>query len=169
MIWAIIIFISLKSVAAQGADPDIPKKPKWFGDKDFLKVKGITSPIIIITIVCVVLILVVVFFIIWLRHVHAADLGVAPPVIAQGLDPQVVESFPVLTFPIDGEVGFDITDCHICLEEFLQGDNVRVLPACRHIYHIDCIQTWLTRDTQCPDCRYDYATWELESMPPDLP
>ncbi|KAI8000877.1 RING-H2 finger protein ATL74 [Camellia lanceoleosa] len=98
-----------------------------------------------------------------------AGLGVAPPVIAQGLDPLVVESFPVLTFPIDGEVGFDITDCHICLEDFLQGDNVRVLPACRHIYHIDCIQTWLTRDTQCPDCRYDYATWELESMPPDLP
>ncbi|KAL7167477.1 hypothetical protein ACSBR2_038021 [Camellia fascicularis] len=115
IIWAIIIFIGLKSVAAQ------------------------------------------------------AGLGVAPLVIAQGLDPQVVESFPVLTFPIDGEVGFDITDCHICLEEFLQGDNVRVLPACRHIYHIDCIQTWLTRDTQCPDCRYDYATWELESMPPDLP
>ena len=166
MIWAIIIFISMKSVAAQGTDPKL-QKPYWLDSKHMLKIEGIDSPIVIIIIVCVILILVVVFFIIWLRRVHAAGLGLVPPVIAQGLDPRVVESFPMLPFPIDGEVGFDIIDCHICLEEFLQRDNVRVLPACRHIYHIDCIQTWLTRDTQCPDCRYNYATWELKNMPPN--
>ena len=50
---------------------------------------------------------------------QVAGLGLAPLAIAQKLDPRVVESFSVLTFPIDGEVGFGIIECHICLEEIL--------------------------------------------------
>ncbi|XP_028091989.1 RING-H2 finger protein ATL40-like [Camellia sinensis] len=143
---------------------------KWFVDNNWVVFVVVFGGIHDLGVhVSTVIIWAIIIFINSKFVVAQAGLGLAPPVIAQGFDPPVVESFPVLTFPIDGEVGFDITDCHICLEKFLQGDNVRVLPACRHIYHIDCIQTWLTRDTQCPDYRYDYATWKLESMPPDLP
>jgi hypothetical protein len=44
--------------------------------------------------------------------------------------------------------------CLICLSEFEAGDTVRTLSKCSHLYHRECIDTWLTtgRNT-CPLCR----------------
>lgn len=33
-------------------------------------------------------------------------------------------------------------ECAICLEEFVKGDRVRVLP-CKHIFHLDEVDVWL--------------------------
>ncbi|KAI9479554.1 hypothetical protein BDB00DRAFT_793197 [Zychaea mexicana] len=42
--------------------------------------------------------------------------------------------------------------CVICLEAFVQGDVLRILP-CGHEYHCDCIDTWLTKKSaSCPLC-----------------
>ena len=38
---------------------------------------------------------------------------------------------------------FNLTDCVICMDKFENGDNVRQLPSCRHIFHPDCIIKWL--------------------------
>ena len=44
--------------------------------------------------------------------------------------------------------------CSICIEEFEAGEKVRVLPRCKHLFHIDCIMPWLTeRQGCCPQCR----------------
>lgn len=46
------------------------------------------------------------------------------------------------------------TNCAICLEEFFHGEEVRVLPRCRHMYHRGCIDQWLLlRSLHCPICR----------------
>jgi hypothetical protein len=42
--------------------------------------------------------------------------------------------------------------CPICLCEYEEGENVRALP-CKHVFHPDCVDTWLKRNATCPACR----------------
>ena len=51
------------------------------------------------------------------------------------------------------------TDCVICLDGFLDGQALRVLP-CRHIFHTSCADQWLQKqgspgdhDRKCPMCK----------------
>lgn len=44
-------------------------------------------------------------------------------------------------------------DCAICLEGFKDGDFCRKLPDCGHLFHVKCVDSWLTRVLNCPICR----------------
>ena len=44
--------------------------------------------------------------------------------------------------------------CIICLGEFNIGDSVTTLP-CVHIFHTECIKTWLKSKNSCPVCQYE--------------
>ncbi|KAL4644206.1 hypothetical protein ACB092_02G147100 [Castanea dentata] len=56
------------------------------------------------------------------------------------------------------------TTCAICLAEYVHGEEVRVLPKCKHMYHKPCIDQWLvSKSLQCPLCRD--RTIELEVEP----
>ncbi|GMY31259.1 NEP1-interacting protein-like 1 [Fagus crenata] len=43
--------------------------------------------------------------------------------------------------------------CSICLQDFEDEDHVRTLPNCGHLFHLYCIDEWLTRQGTCPMCR----------------
>jgi len=43
-------------------------------------------------------------------------------------------------------------ECIICLNETLSTDKLRILK-CKHVFHIGCIDTWLTLKLECPVCR----------------
>ncbi|KAJ4714028.1 RING-H2 finger protein [Melia azedarach] len=45
------------------------------------------------------------------------------------------------------------SDCAICLVEFVEGDELRVLPQCGHGFHVACIDKWLGSHPSCPSCR----------------
>ncbi len=43
--------------------------------------------------------------------------------------------------------------CTICQEEFRDNDEIRIL-SCDHVFHLDCIDPWLTKHSHtCPSCR----------------
>lgn len=45
------------------------------------------------------------------------------------------------------------TSCSICIEDFCEGEKVRLLP-CGHAFHTECILPWLTeRQGCCPCCK----------------
>lgn len=42
--------------------------------------------------------------------------------------------------------------CSICLEDFTE-EKENIILDCKHIYHIDCISQWITKEPTCPLCR----------------
>nr|GMC87189.1 RING-H2 finger protein ATL51-like [Ipomoea batatas] len=44
-------------------------------------------------------------------------------------------------------------ECVVCLSQFVQGEEVRVLVQCGHVFHVSCIETWLRSHPTCPICR----------------
>lgn len=48
----------------------------------------------------------------------------------------------------------DGASCTICLNEYQAGEPLRRLP-CKHSYHAECIDKWLTTVNRCPLCRHE--------------
>jgi F0F1-type ATP synthase membrane subunit c/vacuolar-type H+-ATPase subunit K len=42
--------------------------------------------------------------------------------------------------------------CAICLVDYIESEQLRVLPQCKHRYHTVCIDTWLRSKAMCPMC-----------------
>lgn len=43
--------------------------------------------------------------------------------------------------------------CPICLDSFAVEDEIRKMSPCHHIFHRSCIDLWLIRSTDCPNCK----------------
>ncbi|CAM8956333.1 unnamed protein product [Rhodiola kirilowii] len=74
----------------------------------------------------------------------------------KGVDKKVIQSLPKFTFTSSAaarEAGFAAEECAICLAEFSQGNEIRVLPDCGHGFHTECIDKWLAARSSCPSCR----------------
>lgn len=76
---------------------------------------------------------------------------------ARGVDPRVVASFPTFVYSEVKElkIGECALECAICLNEFEDKETLQLLPKCRHVFHPDCIQSWLSFHVTCPVCRAD--------------
>lgn len=83
---------------------------------------------------------------------------VAPPITD---DERITEILPTLghssqpTSDVDGVIPAAIgrETCPICIVDFEQGDDLRVLP-CNHSFHSGCVDPWLLDlSTACPLCR----------------
>jgi len=44
-------------------------------------------------------------------------------------------------------------ECAICLEEVGEGEAVKMIAYCRHVFHAECIDRWLEKQVTCPVCR----------------
>jgi E3 ubiquitin-protein ligase ATL41 len=80
-----------------------------------------------------------------------------------GLDPENIALLP--TFPYqpakrkcrnkrhEHKEKLSMDDCAVCLAELEEGEMVRVLPTCKHYFHVKCIDMWLSTCSSCPMCR----------------
>ncbi|KAL1538592.1 RING-type E3 ubiquitin transferase [Salvia divinorum] len=69
-----------------------------------------------------------------------------------GLDQAFIDALPVFSYKevVGPKEPFD---CAVCLCEFAETDQLRLLPMCSHAFHLSCIDTWLLSNSSCPLCR----------------
>lgn len=85
----------------------------------------------------------------------AADIsrrrGSQPPSNPHGVDPTAVPSLPLVAYHGCRKKG--PLECAVCLSEFEEKETVKIIPACGHVYHPECIDSWLASCGSCPLCR----------------
>ncbi|KAF8670584.1 hypothetical protein HU200_050610 [Digitaria exilis] len=85
-----------------------------------------------------------------------------------GLSPSAVAALPSFVFHRGGLAvagggghghgegsgsGHGWAQCAVCLSLVQEGEVVRRLPACMHLFHVCCIDMWLRSQSTCPLCR----------------
>jgi len=43
--------------------------------------------------------------------------------------------------------------CAICIEEYQEGEELKIMPQCNHMFHSSCIRKWVNEHETCPNCR----------------
>ncbi|CAJ1901377.1 unnamed protein product [Sphenostylis stenocarpa] len=81
-------------------------------------------------------------------------IALSPRMWNQGLDESDIREIPTLQFT-KGEVekNQSVFGCVVCLTEFQDHDMLKVLPICKHAFHLHCIDIWLQTNANCPLCR----------------
>lgn len=72
--------------------------------------------------------------------------------VSVGLDKAFVDSLPTVTYKVALPLK-DVQECAVCLCEFQENDECRILPKCNHSFHTACIDTWFLSHSTCPLCR----------------
>lgn len=85
-------------------------------------------------------------------------------VASNGLDEALIKSIAMFKYK-RGDGLVEGTDCSVCLSEFVEDERLRLLPKCSHAFHVQCIDTWLRRHSNCPLCRASVAGL-VSSLPP---
>ncbi|KAL5709707.1 hypothetical protein ACHQM5_020365 [Ranunculus cassubicifolius] len=83
------------------------------------------------------------------------DFGFQQSENSTGVEEKTLSSIPVIPYTVEEGWLFSVdqTECSVCLCEFDKGEVLRLLPTCRHAFHIGCIDQWLFSHTNCPLCR----------------
>lgn len=80
-----------------------------------------------------------------------------------GLDRTAISSIPSFQYQKATDCSENSTastagaDCAVCLSLLEEGDVVRMLPACHHVFHVACIDKWLSSSASCPLCRAEVS------------
>lgn len=89
--------------------------------------------------------------------------GPQDPSAHDGMKKETISEIPIKEFKPKPDVKEGEEEkCPICLVELKEGDKIRALP-CNHIFHPNCIDTWLVKNSACPICKRDVRE-ELNSQ-----
>lgn len=70
-----------------------------------------------------------------------------------GVDRAIIDALPMFSFA--SLQGFkDGLECAVCLSRFEKADILRLLPKCKHGFHLECVDAWLDNHSTCPLCRH---------------
>ncbi|KAK7283754.1 hypothetical protein RIF29_13500 [Crotalaria pallida] len=76
----------------------------------------------------------------------------APPakqVTQTGLSASELDMLPKIT----GKQLVMGSECAVCLDEIETDQPARLVPGCNHGFHLECADTWLSKNPVCPVCR----------------
>lgn len=80
-----------------------------------------------------------------------------------GVDKTVIESLPFFRFStLKGSK--EGLECAVCLSKFEDIEILRLLPKCKHAFHINCIDHWLEKHASCPLCRQRVGSEDLKLL-----
>jgi len=71
---------------------------------------------------------------------------------SNGLPRDVFSNLPTIVFKMEVEESEEDMFCPICLEDYFDNEELVELP-CKHIFHIDCAEEWLSKEDSCPMCK----------------
>lgn len=54
------------------------------------------------------------------------------------------------------------TECTICLNVFKDGEPVKLVPGCNHVFHEGCFNDWTAQKWRCPNCNTDIVLPGME-------
>ncbi|KAF3326470.1 E3 ubiquitin-protein ligase ATL6 [Carex littledalei] len=82
---------------------------------------------------------------------------------SRGVHQSVIDTFPAIGYATVKILRSSKSplECAICISEFVDDDILRLLPGCRHVFHTDCIDTWLENHVTCPVCRSNLSDPEV--------
>uniref|UniRef100_A0A0E0A7U0 RING-type E3 ubiquitin transferase n=1 Tax=Oryza glumipatula TaxID=40148 RepID=A0A0E0A7U0_9ORYZ len=63
--------------------------------------------------------------------------------------------FPYAHGEASSETSTQTLVCAICLEQLRHGELCSEVPACRHLFHRDCLGAWIKSSNSCPMCRVE--------------
>lgn len=70
-----------------------------------------------------------------------------------GIDPNIIDLLPVFRFSsLKGQK--EGLECAVCLTNYEPSEVLRLLPKCKHAFHVECLDTWLDAHSTCPLCRH---------------
>ncbi|KAG2660517.1 RING-H2 finger protein ATL72-like [Panicum virgatum] len=84
---------------------------------------------------------------------NVADLDRTIERSRSGLDSFAVAAIPTMSYSSEAFHSKDDAQCSICLGEYKDKEILRIMPTCRHNFHLECIDVWLQKQTTCPICR----------------
>ncbi|CAH8389835.1 unnamed protein product [Eruca vesicaria subsp. sativa] len=98
---------------------------------------------------------------------HSFTIVTQPP--KHGLDIVVIASLPTFVVGVNRDEE-SATECAVCLALLEEKDMARMLPNCKHIFHVTCVDTWLATHSTCPICRSEVEpSQRLEPEPREGP
>lgn len=71
---------------------------------------------------------------------------VTVPVDLSGLPEHIIQRLPVMRVRPHTKLLEPGKQCRLCLRSYEIGQYVRKLPVCKHLFHRECIDTWLSND-----------------------
>ena len=79
------------------------------------------------------------------------------------VDQRILNSLPENELEDASKLDPDNKNCVICLEDFKDKERIICLP-CIHVFHSECIKSWLTKDNCCPTCKFELTFENLNSQ-----
>lgn len=80
-----------------------------------------------------------------------------------GIDKQVIETLPYFKFSsLKGSK--EGLECTVCLSKFEDTETLRLLPKCKHAFHMNCIDKWFESHSTCPLCRRRVEAGDMKNL-----
>lgn len=89
-----------------------------------------------------------------------------PEDLIRTMEPAQIDKFiPQRTYDQMLKRNKEIKDgnCTICIDFLQNGEMLREIPLCKHVYHADCLLNWLLVNEVCPNCKNEVSIFTLRA------